>query len=71
MVAILNNFDVQAIIVGHTIVDYIASKYNDAVFAIDVHHPVDDFSVAEFQSLLIDGDNLYKVDEKRNRTILY
>lgn len=69
--AILDYFDVSAVFVGHTIVDNINSKYDNAVYAIDVHHPEDALSDINFQALLIDGDNIYSVDEVGNRILLY
>lgn len=69
--AILNYFDVQSIIVGHTIVDNISSRYQDGIIAIDVHHPEDRFSDLNLQALLIDGDNFYCVDENGSATLIY
>lgn len=68
--AILDYFDVESIVVGHTIVENISSKYEDGVFAIDVYHPDDAFSDISLQALLIDGDNFYNVDGKGNMTLL-
>jgi len=68
--AILDYFEAQAIIVGHCVVDKIDTWYNNGVYTIDVLHPENQYSDHEFQALLIDGDNIYKVDELGSRVLI-
>ena len=60
--AILSYFDVESIIVGHCVVDEIKSHFDNGVFTIDVLHPPDQFSDRKLQALLIENNNIYRVD---------
>ena len=67
---ILDHYDAQSIIVGHCVVTTIGSWYNNRVYTIDVLHPENQYSDNEFQALLIDNNNFYRVDENGNRTLI-
>ncbi|NPA35401.1 MAG: metallophosphoesterase [Chlorobi bacterium] len=67
---ILNYYDAKNIIVGHSIVEEITPIYEGKVIAMDVHHPDSDYSDLPFQALLIENNELYRVDEKGNKTRL-
>ena len=68
--AILYYYDAQSIIVGHCVVTTIGSRYNKRVYTIDVLHPENQYSDNDFQALLIDNNNFYRVDENGNRTLI-
>lgn len=61
----LKIFDVNKIVVGHTIVDDIRYFYNGNVIAIDTHH-----AEGDTEGLLIEERNEYRVDKQGNRILL-
>lgn len=63
---ILNQFKVEKLIVGHTVVDGVSALYEGRIIAVDVTRHRGD----EFSALLIDGDYLYKVDESGQKELL-
>ena len=65
--AILNYYDALSIIVGHTVVNEIAARYNNSVYAIDVLHPDNQYSNLELQALLIENNNFFRVNEYGDR----
>ena len=67
---VLTKYGAKSIIVGHSIVDEISVKYGGKVVTMDVHHPDGKSSSLKFQALLIEGNSLYRVDEKGTKTLL-
>ena len=71
IMAILEKYNAKTIIVGHTLMEHIESKYDGKVIAIDVPHELDhykyipDDSVSE--ALMIEKDTYYIIDKKGNK----
>jgi hypothetical protein len=64
---ILGFYNVQHIIIGHTIVsDIITSDYNGKVIRVDIKHPKEKFS-GKSSALLIESGKYYRVDDKGAR----
>jgi hypothetical protein len=58
-------YQCKKIVVGHDIIDHIASFYNDKLIGVDV-----DEHEGTHEALLIIGTHYYRVDDKDNRTEL-
>jgi hypothetical protein len=52
----LRQYKVEHIVVGHTIVDSVSTKYNRRVIAVDVNH-----HSGNYQALLIEGNKYYRL----------
>jgi len=61
----LSKYDASGIIVGHTIVENVTSLYDGRVIAIDTDH-----AAGISQGLLIEGNKLYRINDKGNRVEL-
>jgi hypothetical protein len=71
---ILNKFEVNHIIVGHTIQEEVNRLFNGKLFAIDVLHPQDQYSYfpsRNSQALLIDKMKYYRVDHSGKNPLLF
>lgn len=66
--SILDFYDASHIVIGHSIVDDIVSDYNDKVIKIDVSHG-DEMRSGKTKGIFI-KDNVYKIDDKGNRSKL-
>jgi hypothetical protein len=62
----LNIFDVKRIVVGHTIVDSIQTRYHGKIIAIDVNH-----HTGNHQALLIEKDSFYRMNVGGKKTKLH
>ena len=63
---IIDRFDVEQIIVGHSIVDDLTPLFNRKIFAIDVpRHYLHDY-----MALLIENKKFYKIDTHGQKTEL-
>ena len=63
---ILKHYDVDQIVVGHTMVKDVTSLYNDSVYAIDVNRKKRDIQVA----LLKENNKFYRVNTLGTKTAL-
>ncbi len=63
---VLDFYNVEKIVVGHTIVDDVSCDYNEKVIRIDVKHGNQKYSGLT-KGLLIENDIEYKIDDKGNR----
>lgn len=61
--AILKKYNASKIIVGHTIVDTISSRYNGKVIAVDEEHQKN-ISEGFMHALLIEKDDFYIIDHR-------
>lgn len=67
---ILDFYDVEHIIIGHTIVsDEITSDFEGKVIRVDIKHPKEKFT-GKSSALFIENGNYYKVNDKGIKTIL-
>ena len=66
---VLNYYQVQKVIIGHTVVDDITTAYNGKVIKIDLKHGKKKYS-PHTKGVLIEGDKLYKVDGLGKREAL-
>ncbi len=65
---LLEYYESERVVVGHTIVDEISTDYNGKVVRTDLIHPVDINSPEVSKALLIEGETLYKVDDTGKKT---
>lgn len=61
----LNIFNVKRIIVGHTIVDSVQTRYNGKIIAVDVNH-----HTQNHQALVIEKDSFYRMNVEGKKTKL-
>ena len=61
----LSFYGCKRIIVGHDIIDHIASFYNNKVIGVDVNE-----HLFTHEALLIENDKYYRIDDKGNKTLL-
>ncbi|MFA7116153.1 MAG: metallophosphoesterase [Bacteroidales bacterium] len=64
-------YHTDKIFIGHSIVDTISSDFNNKLIRVDVHQP-SYYSQSNnfFQAVLIKGNQIYRVDELGNKTII-
>lgn len=62
-------YDTEHFVVGHTVVDYISSLYNEKVIAIDLKQPTFP-KEGKAKALYMEGGIFYKVDEDGKRDLL-
>ena len=60
---ILKYYDVEQIVIGHTVVDDIQLDYNKNLINIDVKHGKEKYS-GKTKGILVKGDYVYKIDDK-------
>jgi len=65
---ILDFYDANAVVIGHTIVDSISTDYEDKVIRIDIHQPTKK-NTGNAQALLIEDNTFYRVNDfgERNK----
>jgi hypothetical protein len=68
--ATLAFYNAKTVVVGHCLVDEICVKYGGKIVTMDVHHPEGKSSNLKLQALYIENNELYRVDEKANKTLL-
>ena len=66
----LSRFEAKEVIVGHCLVEKIEVRYSGKIVMMDVHYPDGKSSSLEFQALLIENSEMYRVDEKGKKTLL-
>jgi hypothetical protein len=66
---ILSYYDVQRVVVGHTIVDYVSSDYHDKVWRVDVRHGESKFS-SQSEALSIENGDIYRLNGAGVKTLL-
>ncbi|SFN57030.1 Calcineurin-like phosphoesterase [Chryseobacterium oleae] len=66
---ILNYYDAQKIIIGHSVVDDISPDYNNKVIKIDIKHGRE-LRTGKTKGLLIENNIYYKTDDLGNKTKL-
>src|SRR5688572_1932031 len=66
---ILGFYDVQRIVVGHTVVDYVSSDYHDKVWRVDVRHGESKFS-SQSEALSIEDGDIYRLNGAGVKTLL-
>lgn len=66
-------YNIDHLIVGHTIVREIKSMFNNNVIAINIRYPEDDVvdNKSRCQMLIIEGENYYKADVHGNKRLLF
>ena len=62
-------YGTEHFVVGHTVVDYISSLYNEKVIAIDLKQPTFP-KEGKAKALYMEGGTFYKVDEDGKRELL-
>jgi hypothetical protein len=64
---IITYFKIERLIIGHSTMADIVGSHNNTLFNIDVHFPNSDKDSKRGMGLLIDGDNIYKIDDLGNK----
>jgi hypothetical protein len=68
---ILNYYDVDRIVIGHTIVsDQITTDFNNKIIRVDTKHSTKKFS-GKTEGLLIDGKNYWRVSDTGEKKLLF
>ncbi len=60
--SVLSKFDIQKIVIGHTLVDEVSSLYNNKVFAVDVRRKSNDYTL-----LIIEKDLFFTIDSQNSK----
>lgn len=67
---VIKHFKVKRLIIGHSTKSDIRAYHNNTLYNIDVHFPNTDAEANRGMGLLIQGDTIYKVDDKGIKTKL-